>query len=111
MIHKKISSLSIEHPYERAAFRLLAGLVAIFAVGYMYFVAASVLNVMARTAYDRQSVAIEGDIGMLEQRYLYLTSAVRQDAAQEFGLVPVNETSYVYRPGPSASLPVKNDVI
>ena len=92
-------SLSLEHPRERTLLRMLGiALTALFCV-YLYFISASVLNVMARKEALSQINTIEGKIGLQEQRYLALASATDPQEAAALGLSPVRVTQYVYRPG------------
>ncbi len=92
-------SIALEHPRERILTRVLgATLVVLFAL-YLYFVSASILNVMARREALVQIDTINGNIGMLEQHYLDLTSAITPQEGAKLGLAPVASTQYVYRPG------------
>ncbi len=97
------AGLATEHPFERRALSILSVVLAVLVGAYLYFVAASILNVMARSEATRQSAAIESSIGSLEQRYLALSQEVSPQAGQALGLAPVAETSYVYRPGNAAT--------
>jgi hypothetical protein len=92
-------SISLEHPRERFLLRALgATLVALFCL-YLYFVSASILNVMARREALAQVQNIQGQIGALESRYLTLSDATTPQEGTDLGLSPVNSTQYVYRPG------------
>ena len=52
MMHTQLSILAVEHPFERRAFAVSSALVAILFFAYLYFVAASVLNIVARKEAD-----------------------------------------------------------
>ena len=92
------TGLARELSYERHALSGLSiVLVALVAV-YLYFVAASILNVMARSDAEHDMRAIEGSMGALEQQYLALSRSVDQSSAASIGLLPIQSTAYVYRP-------------
>lgn len=92
-------SLAHEHPSERLiAKTLLAALVA-FSLLYLYFITATVLNVMARKDALGGISRIQGSIGALEQEYFALSQSVDPGEAPELGLSPVSDTDYVYRLG------------
>lgn len=92
-------SLSLEHPMERIALRVLSILLLAGVCGYLYFVSASILNVIARKeALTRVSI-IQGSIGGLERRYFELSSGITASSGEALGLAPVGKQQYVYRPG------------
>ncbi len=101
-----LAILSIEHMYERVAFRVLFAVLGIVLCGYLYFVGASVLNIIARKEATRASAALQSNIAMLEKQYFVLSEAVTPQSGGALGLAPVNETEYVYRPGSTASATV-----
>jgi len=92
-------SLSLEHPVERVALRVLSIVLLAAICGYLYFVSASILNVIARKeALTRVSV-IQGSIGGLERRYFELSSGITANSGEGLGLGPIAKQHYVYRPG------------
>jgi hypothetical protein len=93
------ASLSVEHPLERVAMSALALALVALIGGYLYFVSASVLNVMARREAIAQVAQIEGTIGGLEQQYFALSESVSPQLGAALGLSPARNTQYVYRPG------------
>lgn len=103
MMHKRISILAIEHPFERMARQGLFALLGILIIAYLYFVGASVLNIMARKEATASAVRIQSAIALMEQEYFALSQDVNPSAARELGLAPVSRTNYVYRPGNAAS--------
>lgn len=96
-------SLTIEHPLERVAFRTALMLLAILLCGYLYFVSASILNVMARKEAAVAAASVQNAIATFEQQYFVLSDKVTQERGIAMGLHPVNEVSYVYRPGNTAA--------
>ncbi|MDO8514835.1 MAG: hypothetical protein Q7S50_04820 [bacterium] len=92
-------SLSIEHPAELLALRVLAIALIALVCGYLYFVSASVLNVMSRKEALTRTALIQGSIGGLEQEYFKLSQSVKPNSGAALGLSPVSQTQYVYRPG------------
>lgn len=101
-MNKHIAILNIEHVYEKAAFRVLFALLGIVLCGYLYFVGASVLNIIARKEATRASAAMQGTIAGLEKQYFVLTEAVSPQSGSTLGLSQVADTDYVYRPGATA---------
>lgn len=101
----------MEHPYERHALSILSMILMVLVAGYLYFVASSILNVMARSDALAQIRDIESNIGGLEQQYLALSEEVSPQRASELGLTPVAHTAYVYRPGNAAVATAKTHEI
>ncbi len=91
-------ALSIEYAAERVIMRSLVALLVALALLYLYFVSASVVNIMARKEALAQSGQIEGSIGSLEGQYFSLSQAITPQAEAALGLVPVTNTAYVDRP-------------
>lgn len=92
-------SLSLEHPRERFLLVLLSVSLIGFACLYLYFITASVLNVMARKEALVQVSDIQSQIGEAEQQYFALSQGVTPQEGADLGLVPISNTQYVYRPG------------
>lgn len=103
MMHKKISILASEHPFERAVMQSLFFALAALLCAYLYFVGASVIHIIARKEATAQTVRLESAIAVMEQQYFALSRSVDGASASELGLAPVSGTHYVYRPGNSAS--------
>ena len=112
MMHTQLSILAVEHPLERRAFAVSSALVAILFFAYLYFVAASVLNIVARKEADAHATNLQSSIGALEENYFELAQSMTPQLASEIGLAPVAHTAYVYRPGNAASaqLPRRNEI-
>ena len=89
----------MEHPAEGILFRVLSILLIAAIGGYLYFVSASILNVIARKEALTKVSVIQGSIGGLEQRFFELSSGIRPESGPSLGLAPVGEKTYVYRPG------------
>ena len=102
-MNKHLAILSVEYSYERIAFRVLFALLGIILCSYLYFVGASVLNIIARKEAARSSAAVQGSIALLEKEYFKLSEAVTPLSGVSLGLSQVNDTDYVYRPGATAS--------
>ena len=98
-IQKKASALTMEYEYERIAFKWLFIVLAALVCAYLYFVSASVLNVIARKDAMRSMSESTSAIASLEQRYFDLSQDMTKATAENLGLAPVTKTAYVYRPG------------
>jgi len=105
------ATLATEHPLEHRALSILSLTLVVLVAGYLYFVASSILNVMARTEAIRATQAIKSSIGSLEQRYFTLSQGVTPGEGAALGLAPVSKTSYVYRPGNAAEAQIKSNEI
>src|SRR5580698_2693645 len=94
-------SLAVEYPAERMILRGLVAALIVLAMGYLYFVSASVINIMAQKEAMTQSAQIEGSIGALEGQYFSLSQSITPQAAVAMGLTPISvqDTDYVDRPG------------
>ena len=97
MMNKKISILVIEYQWEQTALRILLGMLAFLTAGYLYFVAASVFNVIAHKEADVQSARLETSIGLLEQTYFKLSQNLTPSVGSTLGLATITEQSYIYR--------------
>jgi hypothetical protein len=96
-LNKKIAALSYELPYETVVVRYLCAMVGIIVLLYLYFVSASVLNVIAQREASQASAQMQSDIGVLEGKYFALSQIVTPAQASKLGLTQVAESSFVYR--------------
>lgn len=96
-------SLSVEHPFESALFRVLCAGLFVCLAGYLYFVSATVLNIMARKEANIESARIQGSLADLEQQYFALSESVDRHTATSLGLTSLDGANYVYVPGSTAS--------
>jgi hypothetical protein len=92
-------ALSAPHPGERLVMRGLFFTLAALACAYVYFVAVSVLHIMARTESETESAKLASSVGLLEREYFALSEAVNIESGSRVGLAPVSDIEYVYRPG------------
>ena len=105
------AGLAVEHPFEGRARSILLLTLALRVAGDLYFVAASIRNVMARSEAIAQAQTIESSIGSLEERYFSLSQSVTPQEGTAMGFTPVSKTSYVYRPGNAAAAPINSNEI
>lgn len=92
-------SLTAEHPAERVMFRVLIALLLGLIAGYIYFVSASVLNVVARKEAMTHMASLGSSVSLLERDYYAATAAITPGVGARLGLSPVAHTRYVHRPG------------
>jgi len=97
--HVRGAAFAIEHPFERNAFRILLVLLALAAALYIYFVGASILNVIARKEAMRTTANLASSVAELEKQYFALAKGITPEEGQRLGLSAVSETSYVRTPG------------
>ena len=84
-------------PYEYRLLRVLGISMGALVFLYLYFVSASVLNVIAQKEADRASATLESNIGSLEGTYFALAENITASHARTLGLEPLTQASYVYR--------------
>lgn len=96
-------SLTLQHPFEVTIMRGLLMLLAILCFGYLYFVGASVLNIIARKEASTETIRLQTSIAVLEADYFALSHEVDETIASSIGLMPLQKTQYVYRPGQSVA--------
>ena len=101
-MNKRISILAIELPLEVHLLRAIMAVLLCAAACYLYFVSASVLNIMARKGAVDEAAKLQSAIGVMEREYFALGEELSPEEASSIGLAPLAETSYVYRPGNAA---------
>jgi len=92
-------SLTHEHPAERTLLRAMLASLLLIACAYVYFVGASVLNVIARKEALLQTARLTGAVSALEREYFLVAKGVTPEAGERLGLLPVSKTAYVRRLG------------
>lgn len=90
-------ALTHEHAWEARARHLLVACTLIMAVGYVYCVAASILNVIARKEADTRAIALTASIAELEERYVALSATIHEEAVLAHGLSSLNAKHFVTR--------------
>lgn len=109
-VHRHFS-LTVEHPAERTTFRVLAATLLFLGLCYLYFVGASVLNVIARKEALTQTANLASAVSHLERDYFAASQKVTPEAARRLGLSPIEKTVYVYRPGNAAAATISTNEI
>ncbi|MBM3261059.1 hypothetical protein FJY93_01435 [Candidatus Kaiserbacteria bacterium] len=99
MINKQVHALTIEYQWEHTLLWVLLGVLGILLCVYLYFVAASVLNIIAHKEATVRSAQLETAIGQLEREYFALSQNLTPETGALLGLSAVNDQEYVYRPG------------
>jgi len=99
MMDKKVQVLAIEYQWETTLLRVLLGMLALLTCAYLYFVGASVLNVIAHKEADVRSTQLETSIGTLEGQFYSLSQELTPEAGSTLGLSAITGQSYVYRHG------------
>lgn len=110
-MHTELSILTVEHPLERHMLSILSFALVLMLAGYLYFVTASILNVVARKEALATARSLESSIGSLEQEYLALSEQVTPQSGASLGLAPIAHTAYVRRPGALGAATIARDEI
>ena len=105
------AALAIEHSTERYLGYTLGIILVALIAAYLYFVTASVLNVIARREVLAEVSKIEGVIGSVEQLYLGLSQTITPQVGTSLGLQPVAKTEYVRRPGSVGAVTISRNEI
>ena len=92
-------SLTLEHLSERLFARLFLGALAILSIAYVYFVSASIMNVIARKEALDESASLASAVSVLEREYFAALEGINPEDGARLGLTPVSTTVYVRRPG------------
>lgn len=96
---RKTYALNAEHPFESVAMRMVLAILLTLIFSYIYFVGASVLNIIARKEALAETERLNGAIGNIERDYFAISHNITPESGTELGLSPVSHTAYVYRPG------------
>lgn len=104
-------SLTMEHPAERIVLRGLFIALATLTLLYVYFVGATILNVIARKEASAQTASIASAVSTLEREYFAATQGVGPEDGARLGLAPVAHTIYIHRPGNAAVAPLPSNEI
>jgi hypothetical protein len=110
-MNTQLAILSVEYLYERVAFRVLFALLGVALLGYLYFVGASVMNIIERKEASHAAAALQGSIAGLEKQYFALSESITPQNGAALGLAPLSNADYVYRPGATASAENNPDTI
>ena len=103
--------LAAEHPWEPRARSILLIALTLLVAAYLYFVAASILNVIARQDALGEMQTAQSMIAVLERNYLAISEDVTAQEGARLGFAPISNTSYVHRPGRAALAEVPSDEI
>jgi hypothetical protein len=104
-------TLAVEHPYESAFLRALMLILLVLCAGYLYFVGASVLNIIARKEAGTETTRLQSAIAVMEQEYFALSHSVDESIATSIGLTNLRDTQYVYRPGTAVAATIPGNGI
>lgn len=99
-------SLATEHALEPIIRQALFALLIVSFFLYLYFVSASVLNIMARREASTATLALQSKVAHMQAEYFALSESVDSAFAGSMGLAPLEDTHYVYRPGNAAAAAV-----
>ncbi len=97
-MNKPRAIIVIEHPLENAALRVLSALLLTLICSYLYFVGASVLNIIARKEALTEAAKLGTTISNSERDYFTIAESVTPESGASLGLAPVSAPAYVYRP-------------
>ena len=95
--NRRTISLTLEHPAERVLLRVLVLSLTALAVLYVYFVGASILNIIARKDALKQIATLASAVAYLEREYFVASGSVGPENGARLGLTPVGNTTYVHR--------------
>lgn len=108
---RKNTALAVEHPYESALLRALMLILVVLCAGYLYFVGASVLNIIARKEAAAETTRLQSAIAAMEQEFFALSESIDESVATTIGLAPIDDAQYVYRPGTAVAATIPGNGI
>ncbi len=96
-IQKTKALLAEEYFWESHLRRLLVLCTAVAFVAYVYCVAASILNVIARKEADAKAASFAAAISAHESTYFSLTQSIKEESLGEHGLFAISDKHFVTR--------------
>jgi len=93
----RFPSLTVEHPLEAVARLAFCAAIALCVALYIYCIAASTFNIIARKQAENGSMAAQSRLAQINAEYYALSERVTPSEAGNLGLVPIKEKSYVTR--------------
>lgn len=103
--------MTLEHPLERRAVRTLFAALILLGALYVYFVGATILNVVAREDAKTDAARLASAVSALEREYYGLSEAIGPEDGSRLGLTPLSKTEYLHRPGAAAAATLKGNEI
>ncbi len=92
----QINSLSLNN-FEERAFFTLATLLALSVALYLYFISATILNVVDRTSALGEAKVLDTKISELESEYMAFGAVIDLPAAKTLGFQEIAKIDYVSR--------------
>lgn len=88
---------SIPVSFEKKAFYILVGVIALFLVAYVYLVNQTVWNIVSRKNITKEISNVAGEVASLESSYMALSGSITLDHAYTLGFQDINnaETTFV----------------
>lgn len=93
----RFPSLTAEHPAERVLRAGLLVLLALLLACYVYLIASSTFNIIARKQALQEGMATQSTLSRINAEYYALSSTLTEERAAHLGLVPLEEKEYVTR--------------
>ena len=93
---------TVEHPLEAHARTVFSVCLAVGVVLYVYFVGASIVNLMARKEAFTAAAQTSAMVSDLEQQYLTLSHGLTSEQGTAIGLHVVTPLAYVHTLGATA---------
>ena len=93
----RLPTLTYEHPLERVILRVLLLIIIAAVAVYVYLIAASTFNIIARKQAEVSSTTVNSSLAQTNAQYYQLSGQVTPARAVAIGLTPVAEKDYVTR--------------
>lgn len=93
----RLPSLTYEHPAERIVLRVLALVLVASVCAYVYLIAASTFNIIARKQAESFAITAHSALAQTNAEYYQLSGQVTPTRAIAIGLAPVSQKEYVTR--------------
>lgn len=93
----RFPTLTTPHPAERLVLLVLIALVVACISAYVYLIAASTFNIIARKQAEVASVQTQSALAQINAEYYQLSGQVTLSRAEAIGLTPIAKKDYVTR--------------
>lgn len=93
----RLPTLTSAHPLEPLALRVVSGIVVLLIIAYVYGIAASTFNIIARKQAESSATAVRSSLAQLNAEYYNLNQSLTESRAGDLGLVTLSDSSYVTR--------------
>lgn len=97
----KISRIQLNSTHQKQVCITVMSLCVVLFAAYIYFVSASIVNVVIRTEINQELKKINSEISLLEGRYIEAQNRVSSDIASLQGYTKTSQKVFIDRTAPA----------